>query len=118
LQAVNGIPLKEQMHMLEEAIDSLYVPSISDADEMTNIYEKADLNGLYTFFQQEETSGEFNESLITIRNERMADRFEDYVKKGRRLFAAVGALHLPGERGVIELLRAKGFSVTPILLTH
>ena len=118
LQAVNGIPLKEQMHMLEEAIDSLYVPSVSDADEMTSLYEHADLEGLYTFFQKEETSGEFNESLITIRNKRMADRFEDYVKKGRRLFAAVGALHLPGERGVIELLRAKGFSVTPILLTH
>jgi len=118
LQAVNGIPLLEQMHMLEEAIDSLYVPSVNDADEMTTLYEHADLEGLYNYFQKEETSGEFNESLITIRNKRMADRFEDYVKKGRRLFAAVGALHLPGERGVIELLRAKGFSVTPIILTH
>ncbi len=118
LQAVNGIPLKEQMHMLEEAIDSLYVPSVSDADEMTSLYELADLEALYTFFQKEETSGEFNESLITIRNIRMADRFEDYLKKGQRLFAAVGALHLPGEGGVIELLRAKGFSVTPILLTQ
>ncbi len=118
LQAVNGIPLSEQMHMLEEAIDSLYVPSVSDADEMTSLYQHADLDGLYSFFQKEETSGEFNESLISIRNKRMADRFEDYVKKGRRLFAAVGALHLPGEGGVIELLRAKGFSVTPILLTH
>lgn len=118
LQAVNGIPLSEQMHMLEEAIDSLYVPSVGDAGEMTNLYEHADLDGLYRFFQEEETSGEFNESLITIRNKRMADRFEEYVKKGRRLFAAVGALHLPGEHGVVELLRAKGFSVTPILLTH
>ena len=28
------------------------------------------------------------------------------------VFAAFGALHLPGEVGVIELLRARGFEVT------
>ena len=28
------------------------------------------------------------------------------------VFAAFGALHLPGESGVIELLRAQGFEVT------
>jgi uncharacterized protein YbaP (TraB family) len=116
LQAVNGIPLKEQIQMLEDAIDSLYVPLTSNADRMTAIYEQADLDALLLYFQQEETSGEFNESLITTRNKRMADRFAEYVNKGKKLFAAVGALHLPGEYGVIELLRAKGFTVSPIVL--
>lgn len=118
LQAVDGIPLKEQLTMLEETIDSLYVPqTVSDADEMTAIYERADLDALYIYFQKEETSGEFNESLITTRNKRMAERFAEYMKREKKLFAAVGSLHLPGEKGVIELLRAEGFSVTPIMLT-
>lgn len=118
LQAVNGIPSAEQIHMLEEAIDSLYTPVTTQTDHMTDIYERADLTALYEFYQHEETPDSFNESLITVRNKRMADRFEEYVVQGKRLFAAVGALHLPGEVGVIELLRAKGFKVSPILLTQ
>ncbi len=35
------------------------------------------------------------------------------VRRGNA-FIAVGALHLPGEAGLIELLRAKGFEVTPL----
>jgi uncharacterized protein YbaP (TraB family) len=30
-------------------------------------------------------------------------------------FIAVGALHLPGKKGIIELLREKGYTVKPII---
>jgi len=33
----------------------------------------------------------------------------------KSLFIAVGAGHLPGDEGVIELLRKEGFRVTPVL---
>jgi hypothetical protein len=29
-------------------------------------------------------------------------------------FVAVGALHLPGEEGLVNLLRQKGFDLTPV----
>ena len=29
-------------------------------------------------------------------------------------FVAVGALHLPGPRGLLQLLRDKGYTVTPV----
>lgn len=38
----------------------------------------------------------------------------DSVLKTKSLFSGVGAAHLPGEKGVIELLRAKGYNVEPI----
>jgi uncharacterized protein YbaP (TraB family) len=39
----------------------------------------------------------------------------DSVLKTKTLFSGVGAAHLPGEDGVIELLRRKGYTVEPIV---
>lgn len=38
----------------------------------------------------------------------------DSVLKSHSLFSGVGAAHLPGDKGVIELLRAKGYKVEPV----
>jgi uncharacterized protein YbaP (TraB family) len=38
----------------------------------------------------------------------------DSVLKTKSIFSGVGAAHLPGEEGVIELLRKKGYTVEPI----
>lgn len=38
----------------------------------------------------------------------------DSVLKTKSLFSGVGAAHLPGEEGVIELLRKKGYTVEPV----
>jgi len=51
--------------------------------------------------------------LIENRNEIMAERIADFIKK-QSVFAAVGALHLPGASGVIERLRRKGFVVEAV----
>lgn len=53
-------------------------------------------------------------ALIVNRNKIMANSMDDLIKKGS-LFSAVGAAHLAGKEGMIELLRAKGYSVTPII---
>jgi len=39
----------------------------------------------------------------------------DSVLKTKALFSGVGAAHLPGENGVIELLRKKGYTLEPII---
>ncbi len=39
----------------------------------------------------------------------------DSVLKTKSLFSGVGAAHLPGENGVIELLRRKGYTVEPVM---
>ncbi len=55
----------------------------------------------------------FEQSVITDRNRTMADRVKAYLDAGDA-FVAVGALHIPGEEGVVALLREAGFEVTPI----
>lgn len=39
----------------------------------------------------------------------------DSVLKTKSLFSGVGAAHLPGERGVIELLRKRGYTLEPVV---
>jgi uncharacterized protein YbaP (TraB family) len=43
----------------------------------------------------------------------MADRGEPILARGN-VFMAVGALHLIGDEGLVELLRKKGYTVTAV----
>ena len=56
---------------------------------------------------------ELTRILLADRNEVMAQRAEPLLEKGGA-FVAVGALHLSGKRGVIELLRAMGYRVAKV----
>ena len=53
----------------------------------------------------------FQEDLLDRRNLRMADRMEERLQEGGA-FVAVGALHLPGEKGILSLLNSKGYRLT------
>jgi hypothetical protein len=58
-------------------------------------------------------SAAYLEKFLYRRNEIQADAVDSIVKK-HSLFVGVGAAHLPGRRGVIELLRRKGYNLRPI----
>ncbi|MFT4155526.1 TraB/GumN family protein [Parafilimonas sp.] len=49
------------------------------------------------------------------RNKIQANSIDTLIKK-HSLFAGVGAAHLPGANGVIELLRAKGYRLRPVYM--
>lgn len=55
----------------------------------------------------------FREAAVESRNRRMAQRMLPLFDQGG-WFIAVGALHLPGENGILNLLEQKGYRVTPV----
>jgi hypothetical protein len=55
----------------------------------------------------------FFDRLVTERNFRMRDRALPYLERGGA-FVAVGALHLPGEDGLLRLLENEGYAIEPI----
>lgn len=57
----------------------------------------------------------FERALLTDRNRNWADVVEREMD-GRENFIAVGAGHLPGEAGLLNLLAERGFTVTPLPL--
>jgi len=54
---------------------------------------------------------ELHEALITNRNQTWAVELNELMDAPGVYFVAVGAGHLPGDEGVIELMRARGFNV-------
>lgn len=54
---------------------------------------------------------EMSQRLVDGRNPNMAQRIADLHDRGARVFAAVGTQHMFGPRGLVELLRARGFTV-------
>jgi uncharacterized protein YbaP (TraB family) len=49
------------------------------------------------------------EKLVTERNGKMTSKIEEYLKEKETFFVVVGAGHLVGNQGIIELLKRKGF---------
>lgn len=55
----------------------------------------------------------FERRIVLDRNKTMAERAMPLLEKGGA-FIAVGALHLPGKEGLVELLRERGFTLSPV----
>lgn len=60
-----------------------------------------------------DTTPEEDEAMIYGRNADWAEKMPEIMSSESTLFV-VGAAHLPGERGVIELLKNKGYLVEPV----
>ncbi len=54
---------------------------------------------------------DYNDKMLTQRNLGMRDKALEWLKAGDKVFFAVGAAHLVDEGGLVELLRAAGYSV-------
>jgi uncharacterized protein YbaP (TraB family) len=80
-------------------------------ERMINMYIGQDLSGIEGITAKQ--SAEYNDLLLIRRNVKMARRI-DSLTALRTMFIAVGAAHLPGDSGVIHLLRARGFTVEPV----
>ena len=78
-------------------------------DRMTNgltFLYSGDENGEYA-----EAYEEYNNKMMTERNITMADVADGYMKDGKRVFFVVGAAHVCGDGGRIDLLEEKGYTV-------
>jgi uncharacterized protein YbaP (TraB family) len=83
-------------------------------DRLDDAYRKGDLDRLDSIHRKYSTSEAFDEKFLYRRNEIQAKSMDTIMKKGESLFAAVGAAHLPGKRGVIEMLRQMGYNLRPV----
>jgi uncharacterized protein YbaP (TraB family) len=76
-------------------------------------YRRGDLDVLDSLEMLTVYSDAFQEKFMYRRNDIQANSIDSIIKKST-LFVGVGAAHLPGRRGVIELLRKMGYSLRPV----
>ena len=81
---------------------------------MMNAYKKQDLEALEKLMMKTDMGiGNFTEVLLYKRNRNWVTKLKDLMPQ-KSLLVAVGAGHLPGEKGVINLLRKAGYTITPL----
>ncbi len=85
-------------------------------EKMQNAYRKGDLDLMDSLDMIMERSPAFREKFLYRRNELQADAM-DSIMRHSSLFVGVGAAHLPGSRGVIEILRKKGYRLRPVKMS-
>ena len=115
LNVFEALPEKNQVLLLQDAVDNF---SGLDAmhSELLDAYKQRDLAGLMALNEASMHTGdqslaaEFQQHLVVDRNHRMSERMQVYLRQGQ-VFIAVGALHLPGEEGLLNLLEQQGFTV-------
>jgi uncharacterized protein YbaP (TraB family) len=120
LQAMAELPT--EFH-LKSLIETLALGSkMNDVVEtMTDLYLSGDIGMTIPMLKTVSPDGKdeegdyaaFEQRVILDRNKVMAERAAPILANGN-VFMAVGALHLPGEGGVIELLRKQGYTVTAV----
>jgi len=113
---LDSIPYKLQAQQLFEYIAKSDKKDESDRQmkEMIEVYKKQDLNALGKMMIEEDAGmSAFMDILLYNRNRNWVNKLNTLLPE-KSLVIAVGAGHLPGENGVINLLKKEGYTVTPV----
>lgn len=120
MQAFGSLPYSVQAELLYETIIQTSIDSQLDpVEELIQMYIVQDLEAIAEYINDFNQSDSetikpyeklLKEKLLDERNLRMVSRSLPLVKNGNALII-VGAAHLPGELGLIQLFRKRGYKV-------
>ena len=111
MQTINSVSIQDQVSMLMDGLKST-----ETYDAMLTNYLNENLDLLYQDIIAESNSfPNFVENFLNKRNKNWIPVIENQIEH-ERTFIAVGAGHLPGENGVLNLLKMRGYTLTAIPL--
>lgn len=108
----DSIPYTAQAEML---IETIKAGDTGDDQfmELVKLYKGQDVAGLYSVMQDEESIEEYEDILLVQRNKNWIPIMSERMAQNKTFFA-VGAGHLGGPMGVINLLKKAGYTMTPV----
>ena len=113
LSVFDSIPYKAQADMLVETIKSGGTEN-DEFEVMIKMYKEQKINDMVAMISDEsEQLSEYEDILLNTRNEAWISGMKTMMNEMPTFFA-VGAGHLAGQRGVINLLRKEGYTLTPL----
>ncbi|MBC7488507.1 MAG: TraB/GumN family protein [Cytophagaceae bacterium] len=112
MQALSSMSLKDQAKELEDFVNNP-TDSRAEFEKMIDLYKERKLLDLYALIATSGMSDSIETALLTDRNKLMAFRIETMMLR-KPTFAAIGSAHLPGDKGVLELLRSKGYRIRAV----
>ena len=112
LEIMAKIPIKNQLKGMLDCFKSLK-QFRKQVLKMAKLYEQSDLQQLYK--SSKKSAGSERKLLLYDRNEIMANRMDEMMQE-QTIVCAIGAAHLAGKKGVLRLLKLKGWKVKPVLI--
>lgn len=115
LAVFDAIPYEVQMNELVKTAKNNLENDKKEMDSMLRIYKSEDINAMVVLIRESENeiSSKFEGPLLSDRNKRWIPKIIKIASEKSTLFG-VGAGHLGGENGVIQLLRKAGYTVEAV----
>ncbi len=110
----DSIPYDLQAKEFLKNIDSFSMYK-NEFAQMVDLYKRQDLDSMQNMLSKSEFgSDKYDDLLLNDRNKNWVKQLKEIMKK-ESVFVAVGAGHLTGEKGLINLLKKQGYKVEPLV---
>lgn len=114
MSVFDSIPYEAQAQMLVESLKAENTGEEDEFDVMTKMYKDQDINGMVSMISEDgEGMQNYEQVLLINRNLKWIPIMGEMMKE-QPTFFAVGAGHLGGPQGVVNLLTKEGYNVKPI----
>jgi len=111
----------QQREMLAQDLVQTPAENVADVKELHRLWRIGDADALKAWddaktdklARSKALAASVDNRVVYDRNRRFVTRMLQLAAPNKPVFVAIGALHLGGRRGVLELLRRHGFVVVP-----
>lgn len=119
MRAFTGLTLAEQREMLAQDMVQTPAQNAADVKALHRLWQIGDADALAAWSaaqserlaRSKRLSDAIDDKILYERNRHFVLRMTQIAAPNRPLFVAIGALHLGGPKGVLELLREQGYRV-------
>ncbi|CAM3486562.1 Polysaccharide biosynthesis protein GumN [Flavobacterium longum] len=115
LAVFDAIPYDVQLAELIKSVRNNFANDKAELVKMYAVYQSKDIDAmqLMTAESENKITADYQDELLNDRNANWIPKIEQIAKQ-KPTFFGVGAGHLGGGKGVIALLRKKGYTVEPV----
>jgi uncharacterized protein YbaP (TraB family) len=121
MRAFTGLTLAQQREMLAQDLVQTPAENVADVGMLHRLWRVGDADAIAAWeaakseklARDKRVSTQIDNKIVFDRNRRFVSRMLLIAAPNKPVFVAIGALHLGGPKGVLQLLRQRGFVVEP-----
>lgn len=113
MSLVDSIPIESQIEMFIFDEKTTKQSMIKEFDDMVVLYKNQDITSLFSTSTSDPEMADFEEDLLKTRNQKWVPDIITIIEH-QPAFIAVGAGHLAGNYGVLNLLKKEGYTLKAI----
>jgi uncharacterized protein len=121
MRAFTNLSLAQQREMLAQDLVQTPAQNVADVHALHRLWQVGDADAIAAWqaaksenlARDKRVSDSIDNRIVYERNRRFVSRMLQIAAPNKPVFVAIGALHLGGPKGVLQLLRQRGFVVEP-----